>query len=47
MIGEIEVSKNECQNLQEDKEVLEISAGNIERNAQATFSEFEELQQKY
>ena len=38
MIGEVEVSKVECQTLQADKYALVISAGNIEKENQATLS---------
>ena len=47
MIGEFEVSKAECQTLQAQKDALVISAGNTEKNAQTTLSEFGNLQQKY
>ena len=38
MIGEVKVSKAECQTLQEDKDTLVVSVENIERNYQATYS---------
>ena len=47
MIGEVEVSKVECQTLQADKDTLVISVGNIEKENQATLEEFEKLQQRY
>ena len=47
MIGEVEVSKAECQNLQADKYALVISAGNIEKNAHTTLAELGKLKQKY
>ena len=47
MIGEVKVSKIECQTLQEDKDVLVVSVENIERNSQATSAELGKLQLKY
>ena len=47
MIGEVKVSKAECQTLQEDKDDLVVSAENIERNSQATSAELGKLQLKY
>ena len=47
MIGEVEVSEVECQNLQVEKGTLVISVGNIEKENQATLAEFEKLQQRY
>ena len=47
MIGEVKVSKEECQTLQVKKDALVISAGNIEKNAHTTLSEFGKLQQQY
>ena len=45
MISEVKVSKAECQTLQAEKDALVISAGNTEKNAQTTLSEFGKLQQ--
>ena len=47
MISEVEVSKVECQTLQEDKDALVLSAGNIEKESQATLADFGKLQQRY
>ena len=47
MIGEVEISKEECHNLQADKDALIIYAGNIENNSQTTMPELVKLQQKY
>ena len=47
MIGEVKVSKMECQNLQADKDALVISAKNIEKNSQATLEELGKLQLEY
>ena len=33
MIGDVKVSKEECQTLQEDKDALVVSAYNMERNS--------------
>ena len=41
MIGEIKVSKMECQTLQVDKDALAIFAENIEKNSQATLAELQ------
>ena len=43
MISEVEVSKAECQTLQSDKDALELSASNIERESKATLAECEKL----
>ena len=47
MISKFELSKAECQTLQEDKYALIISVGNIEKENQDTLAEFEKLQQRY
>ena len=44
MNDEVKVSKEECQTLQAKKEGLVISAGNTEKNAQTTLSEFGNVQ---
>ena len=44
MIGEVKVSKTECQTLQADKDALAISVENIEKNSQATLEELQKLQ---
>ena len=47
MISEFELSKEECQTLQADKDDLVLSAGNIENESQATLVDFGKLQQRY
>ena len=47
MIGEVKVSKEECQTLQENKDVLVVSAKKMEKNSQATSAELGKLQLKY
>ena len=47
MISEVNVLKVECQTLQADKDSLVISAGNIEKESQATLAEFGKQQQRY
>ena len=44
MIGEVKVSRTECQNLQEDKDALAISVDNTEKNSQLTLAELQKLQ---
>ena len=43
MIGEVKVSRTECQTLQADKDALAISAENTEKNSQATLAELQKL----
>ena len=43
MIGEVKVSKVECQTLQADKDALVVSTENMERNSQATLVELGKL----
>ena len=47
MISEVKVSKEKCQTLQADKDALVLSAGNIEKESQATLADFGKLQQGY
>ena len=47
MISEVELSKAKCQTLQGDKDALLLSAGNIEKESQATLADFGKLQQGY
>ena len=47
MIDGFEVSKAECRNIHEEKDTLVISTGNIEKDSQATLTEFGKLQQRY
>ena len=47
MINKVELSKADCQTLQEYKDVLVIFAGNIEKESHATLANFEKLQQGY
>ena len=47
MISEFQVSKAQFQTLQVDKYALVIFAGNIEKEKQATWAEFEKLKQRY
>ena len=47
MIGEVKVSRTEFQTLQVDKDTLEISAENTEKNSQATLAELQKLQLEY
>ena len=44
MIGEVKLSRTECQNLQADKDALAISAENTENNSQVTLVELQKLQ---
>ena len=44
MIGEVKVSRTECQTLQADKNALEISIDNKEKSAQVTLVELQKLQ---
>ena len=44
MIGEVKVSRTECQNLQEDKDALAISVDNTEKNSQFALEELQKLQ---
>ena len=44
MIGEVKVSRTECQTLQEDKDALAISAENTEKKSQVTLVELQKLQ---
>ena len=44
MIGEVKVSRTECQTLQADKDALAISAENTENNSQVTLAELQKLQ---
>ena len=43
MIGEVKVSKEECQTLQADKDPLVVSAKNMEKNSQAISAELGKL----
>ena len=43
MISEVELSKAECQTLHADKDALVLSAGNIEKESQATLADFGKL----
>ena len=45
MISKVELSKVECQTLQEDKYALVLSVGNIEKESQDTLENFGKLQQ--
>ena len=44
MIGEVKVSRTECQTLQIDKDALELSTENTEKNSQVTLVELQKLQ---
>ena len=44
MIGEVKVSRLECQSLQADKDALAIFAENTEKNSQVTLVELQNLQ---
>ena len=43
MIGEVKVSRTECQTLQADKDALAISTENTEKNSQVTLVELQKL----